>query len=55
MSNRGTAVLDHVKTIGAQHKQKMLPVLKKPFETDAIVRIIQNLELSLPSAAAGCV
>jgi EAL domain-containing protein (putative c-di-GMP-specific phosphodiesterase class I) len=51
MSNRGAAVLDHVKTIGAQHKLNMLPVLKKPFETDAIVKIIQDLKLGIPSLA----
>ena len=33
MSNRGSAVLEHVKSIGEQHKLQMLPVLKKPFET----------------------
>jgi EAL domain-containing protein (putative c-di-GMP-specific phosphodiesterase class I) len=50
MSNRGAAVLDHVKTIGLQHKLNMLPVLKKPFETDAIVKIMQRLKLGLPPA-----
>ena len=37
MSNRGSAVLAHVKSIGDQHRLQMLPVLKKPFETGAIV------------------
>ncbi|HEX3710121.1 MAG TPA: response regulator, partial [Pseudolabrys sp.] len=37
MSARGAAVLEHVKNIGVQHKLTMLPILKKPFETDAIV------------------
>ena len=36
MSNRGAAVLDHVKTIGLQQKLNMLAVLKKPFGTDAV-------------------
>jgi EAL domain-containing protein (putative c-di-GMP-specific phosphodiesterase class I) len=52
MSNRGAAVLDHVKTIGMQHKLNMLPVLKKPFETDAIMRIIGTLKLGIPCAPA---
>lgn len=52
MSNRGAAVLEHVKGIGKQHNLAMLPVLKKPFETDAIIKIIQDLKLGLPVAAA---
>ncbi len=48
MSNRGAAVLDHVKNIGIQHKLNMLPVLKKPFETEAIVKVLQELKLGLP-------
>jgi len=52
MSNRGAAVLDHVKNIGVQHKLNMLPVLKKPFETDAIVKIVQQLKLGMPAAGA---
>jgi EAL domain-containing protein (putative c-di-GMP-specific phosphodiesterase class I) len=52
MSNRGAAVLEHVKNIGTQHKLTMLSVLKKPFETDAIVKILQDLKLGTPSAIA---
>jgi EAL domain-containing protein (putative c-di-GMP-specific phosphodiesterase class I) len=52
MSNRGAAVLDHVRKIGLQHKLGMLPVLKKPFETDAIVKIIQDLKLGIPPSMA---
>jgi len=52
MSNRGAAVLEHVKGIGLQHKLNMLPVLKKPFETDAIVKILHELKLGLPPAIA---
>ena len=52
MSNRGAAVLEHVKTTGTQHKLNMLPVLKKPFETDAIVKITQDLKLGMPAAVA---
>ncbi len=52
MSNRGAAVLDHVKNIGLQHKLNMLPALKKPFETEAIARIVQELKLGTPAAVA---
>ncbi len=52
MSARGAAVLEHVKGIGAQHKLQMMPVLKKPFETDTIVKIIQELKLGMPPAVA---
>jgi len=49
MSTRGAAVLDHVKGIGLQNKLTMLPVLKKPFETDAILTILRELKLGLPA------
>jgi EAL domain-containing protein (putative c-di-GMP-specific phosphodiesterase class I) len=52
MSMRGAAVLDHVKNIGLQNRLTMLPVLKKPFETDAIVKILRDLNLGTPAAAA---
>jgi EAL domain-containing protein (putative c-di-GMP-specific phosphodiesterase class I) len=52
MSSRGSAVLEHVKSVGDQHKLQMLPVLKKPFETSAIVRIMQELKLGHPAAVA---
>ena len=52
MSARGAAVLEHVKGIGNQHKLHMMPVLKKPFETDTIIRIIQELKLGMPPAVA---
>ena len=52
MSARGAAVLEHVKAIGTQHKLQMMPVLKKPFETDTIVKIIQELKLGMPAAVA---
>jgi len=52
MSSRGAAVLEHVKSIGLQQKLNMLPILKKPFETDAIVKIIQELKLGTPPAVA---
>jgi EAL domain-containing protein (putative c-di-GMP-specific phosphodiesterase class I) len=52
MSARGAAVLEHVKAIGTQHKLQMLPVLKKPFETDTIVKIVQDLKVGMPPAVA---
>jgi EAL domain-containing protein (putative c-di-GMP-specific phosphodiesterase class I) len=53
MSGRGLAVLAHVKSIGEQHLLQMLPVLKKPFETSAILKILQHLKLGDPPALAG--
>ncbi|MEX0752273.1 MAG: EAL domain-containing response regulator, partial [Xanthobacteraceae bacterium] len=52
MSNRGSAVLEHVKAIGGQHNLKMLPVLKKPFDTSTILKIIQELKLGHPPTVA---
>jgi len=54
-SMRGAAVLDHVKNIGLQHKLNMMPVLKKPFETDAIIKILRDLNLGTPAAAASTI
>jgi EAL domain-containing protein (putative c-di-GMP-specific phosphodiesterase class I) len=53
MSNRGSAVLAHVKSIGEQHHLRMLPVLKKPFETSVVLKILQELRLGEPPAVAG--
>src|SRR5580658_10318157 len=53
MSNRGSAVLAHVKSIGEQHRLRMLPVLKKPFETGAALKVLQELRLGEPPAVAG--
>jgi EAL domain-containing protein (putative c-di-GMP-specific phosphodiesterase class I)/FixJ family two-component response regulator len=52
MSSRGSAVLEHVKSVGDQHKLQMLPVLKKPFDTSAITRIMQELKLGHPAPMA---
>jgi EAL domain-containing protein (putative c-di-GMP-specific phosphodiesterase class I)/CheY-like chemotaxis protein len=52
MSNRGSAVLEHVKNIGDQHKLNMLPVLKKPFDTGTIVKLVQQLKLGAPEPVA---
>ena len=53
MSNRGSAVLAHVKSIGEQHHLRMLPVLKKPFETSVVLKVLQDLRLGEPPAVAG--
>jgi EAL domain-containing protein (putative c-di-GMP-specific phosphodiesterase class I) len=52
MSNRGSAVLEHVKAIGEQNKVAMLPVLKKPFETGTITEIVQKLKIGNPPMVA---
>jgi EAL domain-containing protein (putative c-di-GMP-specific phosphodiesterase class I) len=52
MSNRGAAVLEHVKGIGEQNQLNMLPVLKKPFETEAVIKVLHALKLGLPAPVA---
>ena len=52
MSSRGSAVLEHVKSIGDQHRLLMLPPLKKPFETSAILKVLQDLKFGQPAAMA---
>ena len=52
MSNRGSAVLEHVKAIGEQHKMNMLPVLKKPFDTASVTRMLQSLRFGHAPAVA---
>jgi EAL domain-containing protein (putative c-di-GMP-specific phosphodiesterase class I) len=48
MSNRGAAVLDTVRQAGEQRRLRMLPALKKPFETSAIQKILHELKLGFP-------
>ncbi len=45
ISNRGSAVLENLRHIGEQHKLRMHPVLKKPFETSAIQNIASAQKL----------
>jgi EAL domain-containing protein (putative c-di-GMP-specific phosphodiesterase class I) len=45
MSSRGAAVLDTVRQAGEHAKLKMLPPLKKPFETSAIQKIVFEQKL----------
>ncbi len=52
MSSRGSAVLENIKSIGEQHSLNMLPVLKKPFETAAVQKIINDLKIGMPPAVA---
>jgi EAL domain-containing protein (putative c-di-GMP-specific phosphodiesterase class I) len=51
MSSRGSAVLDTVRQAGDQLKLRMLPALKKPFETAAIQKILNELKLGLTPSA----
>ncbi|MGH6743041.1 MAG: EAL domain-containing response regulator, partial [Bradyrhizobium sp.] len=53
MSSRGAAVLDTIKQAGEQAKLKMLPPLKKPFETSTIQKIVfeQKLDQQPPAEA----
>ena len=53
MSSRGAAMLKHVKGVGLQQKLQTLPVLKKPFETSAILGIVQYLKLGHAAPIAG--
>jgi EAL domain-containing protein (putative c-di-GMP-specific phosphodiesterase class I) len=52
MSGRGSAVLEHVKSIGQQHKLQMLASLKKPFDTGAVLKILHELKLGHPPSLA---
>jgi EAL domain-containing protein (putative c-di-GMP-specific phosphodiesterase class I) len=45
MSSRGSAVLDTVRQAGEAMKLRMLPPLKKPFETSAIQKIVSELKI----------
>jgi EAL domain-containing protein (putative c-di-GMP-specific phosphodiesterase class I) len=53
MSGHDSAALAHVKSIGEQHHLQMLPVLKKPFETNAVLKTLQDLKLGDLPALAG--
>src|SRR6202034_461780 len=45
--------LAHVKSIGEQHHLRMMPVLKKPFETGVILKVLHELKLGEPPSVAG--
>ena len=45
ISGRGAAVLDTVRQVGQPYKLKMLPPLKKPFETSTIQKIVFEQKL----------
>ena len=51
MSNRGDGALDNIKAIGEHQKLKILPVLKKPFDTAAIHAILLRQKIGNPPAA----
>jgi EAL domain-containing protein (putative c-di-GMP-specific phosphodiesterase class I)/CheY-like chemotaxis protein len=52
MSNRGSAVLQHVKSIGLQQRLQMLPPLKKPFDTSVLLKVVHDLKLGHPQSLA---
>lgn len=52
MSSRGPLVMERVSKAGEQHKLKILPGLKKPFDAAAIQKTIKDLKIGLPPAVA---
>ena len=50
-SSRGAAVLEHAKNLGTRHKIKMMPVLKKPYDAETIVKITRELKLGVSDAS----
>jgi EAL domain-containing protein (putative c-di-GMP-specific phosphodiesterase class I) len=55
ISRRGAAVLEHVRGVGLEHKLNMLPVLKKPFAAESVVKLMRDLRLGLSVATAATV
>jgi EAL domain-containing protein (putative c-di-GMP-specific phosphodiesterase class I) len=53
MGSRSTAVLSHVRSIGEQHGLLMLSPLKKPFDSSAVLRILNELKLGDAPPVAG--
>jgi EAL domain-containing protein (putative c-di-GMP-specific phosphodiesterase class I) len=53
MSNRGSSVLAHVKGLGEQGGLQMLPALKKPFDSNVVLKTLQDLKLGEPQPVAG--
>jgi len=52
MSTRGTAVMESIKATGEQAKLQMLPVMKKPFDTTTIQKVIAELKIGRPAPLA---
>jgi EAL domain-containing protein (putative c-di-GMP-specific phosphodiesterase class I)/CheY-like chemotaxis protein len=52
MSSRGMLLMDRVIKTGEQNNLKMLPGLKKPFDTAAVQKIVQDLKIGLPPSVA---
>jgi len=52
MSNRGSAVLQHVKSIGQQQRLQMVAPLKKPFDTSVLLKVVHDLKLGHPQSLA---
>ncbi len=53
MSGRGVTIAGQVKHIGERQRLRMLPPLKKPFETAAVAKILAELKLGEPPARVG--
>lgn len=45
-------MIDPVKTVGTQQKLRMLPCLRKPFDSTAVHKIIKDLKLGMPAPVA---
>lgn len=52
ISSQGTAGMEQVRQIGERNNLRMLPPLKKPFETAAIQALVKELKIGLPPAVA---
>ena len=52
MSSRPPAVIDPIKATGEQQKLRMLPCIKKPFDSGTVQKIIQDLKLGMPAPVA---
>ncbi|MGO9703492.1 MAG: EAL domain-containing protein [Xanthobacteraceae bacterium] len=52
MSNRGSAVLQHVKSIGQQQRLQMVAPLKKPLDTSVLLKVLHDLKLGHPQSLA---
>jgi len=52
MSSRPTAVIDPIKVAGEQQKLRMLPCIKKPFDSGTVQKIIHELKLGMPPPVA---
>src|SRR5437762_5314973 len=52
ISTRPAAVIDPIKVAGEQQKLRMLPCIKKPFDSATIHKLIKDLKLGMPPPVA---